>query len=271
MSGPTSLDELREPCSIILHSIKRIGEKNMLGKTSLKVNGFRLFVAVLFILPLLAGTAGTAAASGNAGAVYTMTNAATGNAIQMYARAADGALISAGTFLTGGLGTGAGLGSQGAIALSSDGRWMFVVNAGSNEISSFAVKDGGLTLVDKASSEGSDPISLTYQRGLLYVLNAGNAGDITGFWVSPTGHLFHIPGSTRFLSNHGVGSAPGPEEISFNPNGRLLVVTEKGSNLIDTYPVEYGLAFGPQIHNSSGSAPYGFGVVCNDFYNTHVC
>lgn len=236
----------------------------MLGKASLKIGGFRLFVAVLFILPLLAGTAGSVAASGNLGAIYTMTNSATGNAIQEYERAGDGTLTFGGAFPTRGLGTGTGLGSQGAITLSSDGRWLFAVNAGSNEISSFAVQPNQLTLVDKVTSEGSDPISLTFSQGLLYVLNAGNGGNITGFLVSSDGHLSHIQGSTRFLSNRGVGSAPSPEEISFNPNGELLVVTEKGSNLIDTYPVINGLALEPQIHASSGPAPYGFGFSKNN-------
>ncbi len=236
----------------------------MLGKTSLKFIGFRLFVSVLFILPLLAGTAGKVAASGTTGAVYTMTNSATGNAIQEYERSADGSLTPGGTFSTGGLGTGTGLGSQGAIVLSSDDHWLFAVNAGSNEISSFAVEPSQLTLVDKVSSDGSDPISLTFYQGLLYVLNAGNGGNITGFRVSSNGHLSHIPGSTRLLSNQGVGSAPSPEEISFNLNGELLVVTEKGSNLIDVYPVASGLASGPQVFASSGPAPYGFGFSKNN-------
>ncbi|MGE5223252.1 MAG: lactonase family protein [Omnitrophica WOR_2 bacterium] len=236
----------------------------MLGKTSLKIRGFRLMVSVLFILPLLAGAAGRAAASGNSGAVYTMTNSATGNAIQEYERSGDGTLTPGGTFSTGGLGTGTGLGSQEAIALSSDGAWLFAVNAGSNEISSFMVQPGQLTLVDKIASGGSDPISLAYYPGLLYVLNAGNGGNITGFWVSPDGRLSHIPGSTRLLSNQGVGSAPSPEEISFNLNGELLVVTEKGSNRIDTYAVVNGLASRPQVHASSGPAPYGFGFSKNN-------
>ncbi len=235
----------------------------MLGKASLNTGIFRLLIAVLFILPLLTGITGTVAASTNSSAVYTMTNSATGNAIQEYVRASDGSLTLDGTFPTGGLGTGANLGSQGAITLSSDDSLLFAVNAGSNEISSYAVQPGGLTLVDKIPSGGSDPISLTFFQGLLYVLNAGNGGNITGFWVSSAGRLSHITGSTRLLSNQGVGSSPSPEEISFNPNGELLVVTEKGSNLIDTYPVENGIASGPQVHTSSGPAPYGFGFSKN--------
>ena len=43
------------------------------------------------------------------------------------------ALIQTQSVLTSGTGTGAGLGSQGSLALSADGRWLLAVNAGSNE------------------------------------------------------------------------------------------------------------------------------------------
>jgi 6-phosphogluconolactonase len=231
----------------------------MHSRLSLKFFVMRLIASVMFILPLVAGTAGIATASdGKPGAVYTMTNSAAGNAIQEYARAADGTLTSGGIFSTGGLGSGSGLGSQGAIVLSQDERWLFAVNAGSSEISVFSVRPGHLTLVDQASSAGSEPISLTYNRHLLYVLNAGNGGSIAGFRVLPDGRLHFIQDSIRTLSNNGVGAAPSPEEIVFAPDGRYLVVTEKGSNLIDTYKVENGLASGPLVNTSSGPAPYGF-------------
>ena len=234
----------------------------MLGKTTIKKIAFRLSVALLMVLPLFAGTAGIASAHGyreNSRVVYTMTNAAEGNAIQVYKRAEDGTLTAGGVFPTGGLGTGADLGSQGALATSADGRLLFAVNAGSNEISSFRVKGYHLTLVDTVSSDGPDPISLTAYGHLLYVLNAGSSGSITGFRVSSRGNLSHIAGSTQPLSNQGSGPAPSPEQISFNPNGKLLVVTEKGSNLIDIYPVHNGKAERPDVQMSAGPAPYGFG------------
>ena len=232
----------------------------MHSRLSLKLSVVRLLVVGMVILPIFAGTVGNAAASdGNPGAIYTMTNSAAGNMIQEYERALDGTLTPGGTFSTGGLGSGSGLGSQGAIVLGQDGRWLFAVNAGSSEISVIAVQSGKLKLVDKASSAGSDPISLTYNHGLLYVLNAGNGGNIAGFRVSSNGQLNFINGSIRLLSNKGVGAAPSPEEIAFTPDGEHLIVTEKGSNLIDTYDVESGKARGPVVNASAGPAPYGFG------------
>lgn len=221
----------------------------------------RLFVAALVIVPLLFGSVGTVAAfSGTTGAVYTMTNALTGNAIQVYNRATDGSLTSVGLFATGGLGTGKGLGSQGAIVLSQNGAWLFAVNAGSNEISVFSVQAHALTLVDKVSSMGSDPISLTFSSPWLYVLNAGNGGNIAGFRVSSMGHLAFVKGSIRPLSG---ASAASPEQIGFTPEGDHLVVSEKGSNRIDTFIVDDGVAQSPMINASAGPAPYGFGFTEN--------
>ena len=78
-----------------------------------------------------------------AGAVYSETNAAAGNSVVAFARAANGALGEANYYPTGGAGTGAGLGSQGAVAVTDDGRWVIAVNAGSNDVSVFEVTEGG--------------------------------------------------------------------------------------------------------------------------------
>lgn len=190
-----------------------------------------------------------------AGAVYTMSNATTGNEILQFDRAADGTLTPAGSFATGGFGTGGGLGNQSALVLSAGQRWLFAVNAGSNEISVFAVKRGGLELVDKVSSGGARPVSLSVDQDLLYVLNAGGIDNITGFNVSRRGKLTPLPGSTRLLS--GTGTAPA--QVQFNPQGNVLVVTEKATNLIDTYIVgDDGFASGPFVHASAGVTPFGF-------------
>src|SRR3954447_17384728 len=91
--------------------------------------------------PLAAGFAllfaGSALASD--GAVYTQTNAPAGNAVHRLRRGPDGSLTPVATCRTGGTGTGAGLGSQGAVALSDDGRVVIAVDAGSNDIAVFRV------------------------------------------------------------------------------------------------------------------------------------
>src|SRR2546428_14140675 len=79
-------------------------------------------------------TAPAAAASGSAGTVYTETNAASGNAILAYARSASGALSWSGTYPTGGLGSGSGLGSPGALTGSDHGGWLFGAKSGRNGV-----------------------------------------------------------------------------------------------------------------------------------------
>ena len=188
------------------------------------------------------------------GAVYAMTNDAAGNEVVVYERKQNGSLILVGAVGTGGLGTGAGLGSQGALILSPNARWLFAVNAGSNDISQFSVHpDGGLSLVDVEPSGGDTPVSVTFHRKLLYVLNAGS-DNISGFRVNRSG-LSPLAGSARPLSGIGTGGA----QVEFSPAGDLLVVTEKVTNIIDTYTVgEDGLPSGPQTHPSEGQTPFGF-------------
>ena len=211
--------------------------------------------AIALVLAGLGATAQGAMAHSSPKAVYTLTNAAAGNAVQAFHRGGDGTLSPAGAFATGGAGTGTGLGNQGALAL--DGKRLFAVNAGSDTVSSFRVHRHGLELVDVEASGGDQPISLTVHNGVLYVLNAGGAENISGLTVSRRGHLSTLPGSTRALS----GPSAGPAQVSFDPEGELLVVTEKNTNLIDVFEVDddSGLADGPATHASAGATPFGFG------------
>jgi 6-phosphogluconolactonase (cycloisomerase 2 family) len=216
-----------------------------------------LMVFMIGLLSIFAlGSAGVAEAAGAVGAVYTMTNAADGNEIAIFTRAADGTLTPAGTIPTDGLGSGGGLGNQGALVLSESNRFLFAVNAGSNEISVFRVlRPQGLRLVNVVPSGGEMPISLTVHRRLLYVLNEGGGGNITGFRIRANGQLTPISNSTRPLSGTEVDAA----QIQLSPDGDLLVVTEKNTNLLATYTVGAdGRASGPTLETSAGETPFGF-------------
>ena len=189
------------------------------------------------------------------GAVYTLTNQAASNAVAVFTRGADGRLTWSGSVATGGTGTGASLGSQGAVSLSHDGRLLFAVNAGSNDVSVFAVSPAGLALVSRTASGGALPISLTVRGNVLYVLNAGGSGNISGFTVGTSGDLTPIAGATLPLS----GSTVGPAEVQFSPDGSRLLVSEKNTNLLDVYAVDAnGVASGPTTTASAGGTPFGF-------------
>jgi 6-phosphogluconolactonase (cycloisomerase 2 family) len=237
------------------------GDLSMKNLIAVGRRGARVLLAAVFLILLVAGFASPVAADSDGGpdAVYTITNAAEGNEVVVFDRAPDGNLTFQGMYPTDGLGTGAGLGSQGALALGGENnRLLFTVNAGSNEISVFAVQVDGLELLDVVDSGGEMPISLTINDRLLYVLNAGGSGNITGFLIRRNGHLSPLEGSTQPLSNGGVGAAPGPAQISFDQDGSVLVVTEKMSNMIDVYEVRNRRAQEPVTYPSAGQTPFGF-------------
>jgi 6-phosphogluconolactonase len=215
----------------------------------------------LFALFIVAFSSGRVVASANAqgvvGSVYIMSNSATGNQVIAYSRAPDGTLTWQANYATNGLGNKGLTGSnQGGLVLSEDGRSLIVVNAGSNDISVFSVNHDGLTLTDKASSQGTMPISLTIHGNLVYVLNTGGAesnANIAGFQLND-GQLSPISGSVQPLSG-----PTAPAQISFNPSGTVLVVTEKSTGKIDTFLVDNkGVASAPNVQASSGGTPFGF-------------
>ncbi|VVB88206.1 6-phosphogluconolactonase [uncultured archaeon] len=212
-----------------------------------------LLLLVILTITISPAMAGASAMSKN-GAVYTETNNVTDNRIISFDRSADGSLSMSGSFSTNGLGTGISLGNQGGVILTDDGKNLLAVDAGSNEISVFQVKSKGLVLTDKVSSAGTMPISLTSHKDLVYVVNEGGNGNIVGFHLDD-GKLSMIPNSIRPLSSNSAG----PAEISFNPEGNVLVVTEKSTNKIDTYVLDkHGIPIGPIVQNSNGQTPFGF-------------
>lgn len=160
-------------------------------------------------------------------------------------------------FATGGTGNDAGLGSQGGLILSEDSNWLLVVNPGSNDVSAFRVApNGSLSLTDTEPSNGVLPIGVTIHGRLVYVLNGGGDGNISGYRLSAAGDLTPIAGSVQPLSGM---TAPAPAQIQFNPQGNVLVVTEKATNLIDLYAVDgTGVAAPPVSYPSAGETPFGF-------------
>jgi len=215
----------------------------------------KLILALLMTAAIaFSGSSVFAAAS----AVYTLTNSSSGNAVLVFRRAADGQILPGGMFSTGGAGTGKGLGNQGALAIDADNRFLFAVNAGSDNISVFRIGESGLHLIDLVPSGGKRPISVTVSCNVLYVLNnggaVGGADTIAGFAFGPNGHLKPIVSGLAL-------SAPlvGPAQIGFNTDGDILLVTEKNTNSLDLFTVDDDrVAVGPTVVSSAGHTPFGF-------------
>jgi 6-phosphogluconolactonase len=222
---------------------------------------FKLFclLAAATVIALLTICSQMGLAGGSTGDVYVMTNQPTGSSVMVFHRDAAGMLTFVGSFASGGNGTGTGadpLGSQSAVVLSEDGRLLFAVNAGSNSISVFAVSGDQLELLNTVPSGGVMPVSLAVKHASVYVLNAGGIPNISGFNIDPaTNQLVPLAGSTQNLLG---GAAAAPAQVSFSPDGSVLVVTEKGTNFIDTFTVDDGVAQPGVSFASSGTTPFGF-------------
>ena len=188
--------------------------------------------------------------------LYTQSNDADRNEAIAFRGNDDGSLTPLGHYATGGKGSGKPhLASQSSVVLSDEGKHLFVTNAGSNELSLFAIADDGLELLSCVASGGDSPMSVATRGELVYVLNNGGTPNITGFTLGADG-LAPLAGSTRPLS----ADSADPAQIAFSPDGTSLVVTERGTNSISTYAVGAdGLAEGPTTIASSGATPYGFG------------
>ena len=172
------------------------------------------------------------------GYTYIDGNTATANTIDGFARHADGSLtpLAGSPFAAGGAGLGTGLGSQGAIQVTADGRYLLAVDAGSNQISVLRVTAGGVPVLvgQPVSSGGIEPVSVAVSAsGLVYVANSGAGGsNYTGFRLSPDGTLRPVPGSTYTVpDNSGLG------DVFFNAFGDHLIGTRTGTSLIDSFVV----------------------------------
>jgi 6-phosphogluconolactonase (cycloisomerase 2 family) len=199
-------------------------------------------------------------------AVYVQTNTVV-NEVLAFPRAADGSLGPAERYATGGAGKPSGnpplgipyLDSAGSVTLSEDGRFLFVVNAGNNTVSSFRVGPGSLSLADVKPSFGLRPVSSTSHGSLLYVLNSDTAiGSISGYQVASDGGLTPIAGSIRTISQPVGGYGA---QVQFDAKGRYLVVTERafgGPGKLDVFAVDKnGVAAPPVVYPASDLAPFG--------------
>jgi 6-phosphogluconolactonase len=200
-----------------------------------------VFLVVVVVAALSAVGAGGAASAAPrvVGAVYVNDNTAGTNTVAGFDRHADGTLtpMAGSPFSVGGAGTGSGIGSQGALQLTADGRYLLAVDAASNQISVLRIKpDGRLTEAEGSPvwSGGNEPASIAVHGNLVYVANAGSGGsNYTGFTLNAGGQLRPLSGSTVALPDD---SSPG--DVLFNGDGTRLVGTRVATSLIDSFTVD---------------------------------
>lgn len=158
--------------------------------------------------------------------------------------------------------------SQGSICISIDRQTLYVVNAGSDEITVFAIgKNNTLRYLQKISSGGKRPISIAISSKNLYVLNSGDSdtlGNITNFRILRDGTLRNIDRGSKTIGKKGqlLGG------LIINRMFTKLIVSETGSNLISIHSLDNRGNIIQQVENKiSGKNPYG--IVQNES-NTYL-
>jgi 6-phosphogluconolactonase len=223
-----------------------------------RVNRSLLLLALLASVSYSLPSKAQVERSDESGAVFVMNNSSSRNEVISFVRSADGSLRQAGTFATGGRGTGGvtdPLESQGSLTLSGDHSLLFAVNGGSAEISVFRVNGTHLTLADKKTTGGAEPNAVAQHGSMVYVLNVGGSSNVVGFRLNGNGELRQIPDSTRFLTTNNSEGA----SLAFSPDGNFLVVTERATNDVDVFRVQPDGTLGSIIVNTD-SEPGTFAV-----------
>lgn len=204
---------------------------------------------------------------GPASPVFVLANQASGNAVAVYDRGADGTLAAVGRFATGGDGgslTGSvvdHLASQGALTYDRSAHLLYAVNAGSNTLTVFNVTGDKLHRVQIVNSGGSFPVSVAAHGRFVYVLNARDGGSIQGFvrngvLLSPLGNSHRALGLDASATPEFVNT---PGEVTFTPDGSKLVVTTKANkSQIDVFPLSASgrPAAQPVVTPDSGNVPF---------------
>lgn len=156
------------------------------------------------------------------------------------------------------------LASQGSLVLDGPHHLLLAVNAGSDTVTSFAVRGAQLRDATTVTSGGQFPSSIAVHGDLVYVLNAGGDGSISGFTVRH-GALVPLAGSTRSL---GLGNTnppaflTSPAQVGFSADGRTLIVTTKAHNQLLTFQVgrDGRPSETPLVTASAGAVPFSFVV-----------
>ena len=183
-----------------------------------------MLCAAVFAMPARAGNG-----------VYVASNPNGANAVEAYSRnVKSGLLTYVGSFETGGRGLKDINGAQ-SHALAATRTQLFVVNPGSNDFTTFALRnDGSLLFMGVTGSGGTRPVSITVSGNVIYVLNQGQLGvapaSCNGFTIGDDGLPVSIGTYDIIYEAEDI-----PTDVFFTRNGARLVVLLNGADAIDTF------------------------------------
>ena len=128
-----------------------------------------------------------------------------------------------------------------------------VTNAASEDLSVFAIAgDGSIELRHRVPA-GAAPKSVAEHDGLVAVLHTGKPGVSAFRLETRASHRWSAP-TRRWRP-----SDADPAQVAFTPDGSMVLITERGTDSIVSYPVTADGTLGaPREIASSGPTPYGF-------------
>jgi hypothetical protein len=157
--------------------------------------------------------------------VFTDNNPRGPNSVSAYRVGPDGSLspVHGSPFFTGGVGSGGGLFASTRAVTAAVGRFLYIANDGSDDISGFTIDSGSGVLnpvpgspFDTGGAAGSGiSLAITPDNRFLYATN-GLSQDITSFTVNPDGSL--AKNGDRIFAFQQASSA------RVTPDGRFLAV-----------------------------------------------
>lgn len=170
-------------------------------------------------------------------AVYLESNASEANEVAFLLQEKDSSgLRLVGTYETGGTGYPEINGNQ-SHALASDGKHLFVTNAGDDTVSAFSIGPSGkLSLIERAPSLGRHPVSLAVVHDSLIVLNQGSVdanapsnATVQRFKITKRGTLVPLSGQYTYLA------VDVPVDVVGIRSAEFFSVALGGGNRIETF------------------------------------
>lgn len=141
------------------------------------------------------------------------------------------------------------------LIFSPDGRFLYVVNRGTADVSSFSVNSttGALTAVILSTPTGTNPEDLVISPNgrFLYTLSTGSNSI---YMHSVTG------GTLTALTIPTIATGVNPKKIVISPNGKYIFVTNNGDNTISAYSANVTTGVLTPVIGSPFAGPTGAGV-----------
>ncbi len=142
------------------------------------------------------------------------------------------------------------------LVFSPNGQFLFVVNRGTADVSTFSVNSatGTLTTINLSTPTGSNPEDLVVHpiQRYLYTLSTGSNSIYM--------HSVSTGGTLTALATPTIATGVNPKKIVISPNGKYVFVTNNGDNSISAYSVNSTTGILTAVIGSPFAGPTGAGV-----------